>query len=94
MTTSTSSSNKIKKPYQSKENILAIHSPKSCNIEIANTLSIDTGITINISEKSLTHLTTKFKGQKIQKIEGPKRGFGSHCLTNLILINIKLTKKT
>ena len=66
------SNNKIKKPFKSKENILTIHSPKSCCIEIANTISIDTGITINLPEKPTVYLTTKFKGQKIKTIEGPK----------------------
>ena len=72
MATLTFSNNKIKKPYRSKENILTIHSPKSCCIEIADTLTIDTGITIKLPEKSAVHLTTKFKGQKIKTIEGPK----------------------
>ena len=65
--------NKIKKPYKSKENILTIHSPKSCVIETANTISIDTGIIINLPKKSTAHLTTKFKGQKIIEIQGPKK---------------------
>ena len=72
MATLTFSNNKIKKPYRSKENILTIHSPKSCCIEIADTLTMDTGITIKLPEKSAVHLTTKFKGQKIKTIEGPK----------------------
>ena len=72
MATLTFANNKIKKPFKSKENVLTIHSPKSCCIEIANTLSIDTGITINLPEKSTVHLTTKFKGQKTQPIAGPK----------------------
>ena len=67
------SKSKIKKPYQSKENILTIHSPKSYSIEIANTLSIDTGITINLPKKSTAHLPTEFKGQKIKEIKGPKK---------------------
>ena len=50
MATLTFANNKIKKPFKSKENVLTIHSPKSCCIEIANTLSIDTGITINLPE--------------------------------------------
>ena len=73
MVTLTFSKSKIKKPYRSKENILTIHSPKSCSIEIANTISIDTGITINLPKKSTAHLTTKFKGQKIKEIEGPTK---------------------
>ena len=72
MATLTFSNNKIKKPFRSKENILTIHSPKSCCIETANTISIDTGITINLPEKSTVYLTTKFKGQQIQTIEEPK----------------------
>ena len=64
--------NKIKKPYQSRVNILAIHSPKNYCIDIANTISIDTGLTIKLPEKSTVYLATKFKGQKITKIEGPK----------------------
>ena len=73
MATITLSDKKIKKPYRSKENILTIHSPKSCRIETANTLSIDTGITIELTENTTVHLTTKFKGQKIQTIDGPNK---------------------
>ena len=73
MATLTFSKNKIKKPYRSKENILTIHSPKSYSIEIVNTISIDTGITINVPKKSIAYLTTKFKGQKIKEIDGPKK---------------------
>ena len=62
----------MKKPYRSRENILTIHSPKSCSIKIANTISIDTGITVNLPKNSTAHLTTKFKGQKIKEIKGPK----------------------
>ena len=72
MATLTFSNNKIKKPYQSRENILTIHSPKNYCIDIANTISIDTGLTIKVPEKSTVYLATKFKGQKITKIEGPK----------------------
>ena len=66
------SNNKIKKPYRSKDNILIIHSLKSYCIEITNTISIDTGITIRLPEKSTGYLATKFRGQNIQTIEGPK----------------------
>ena len=72
MATLTFSNNKIKKPYQSRENILTIYSPKNYCIDIANTISIDTGLTIKVPEKSTVYLATKFKGQKITKIEGPK----------------------
>ena len=72
MATLTFSNNKIKKPYRSRVNILTIHSPKSHCIEIANTVSIDTGITIKLPEKTTVYLVTKFKGQNIQTIEGPK----------------------
>ena len=73
MATLTFSKNKIKIPYRSKENILTIHSPKSCSIKIANTISIDTGIIISLPRKSTAHLTTKFKGQKIKEIVGPTK---------------------
>ena len=73
MATSSFSNDKIKKPYRSKENILTIHSPKSCCIEIADTLSIDAGITINLPENLQQNLTTKFKGQNIQTIEDPTK---------------------
>ena len=72
MATFSFSKNKIKKPYRSKDNILTIHSPKSYCIEITNTISIDTGITIRLPEKSTGYLATKFRGQNIQTIEGPK----------------------
>ena len=68
---------RIKKPFQSKNNILSIYSRKSHWIEIANTLSVDTGITIDLPENSSAYLTTKFQGQKSQQITGPKnRGCG------------------
>ena len=73
MATLTFSKIKITNPYRSKENILTIHSPKSCSIKIANTISIDTGITISLPRKSTAHLTTKFKGQKIKEIVGPTK---------------------
>ena len=73
MTTLVILNNKIKKPYKSKENILTIHSPKSCVIEAVNTISIDTGIIINLPKKSTAHLTTRSKGQKIIEIQGPRK---------------------
>ena len=71
MATLTFENNKIKKPFKSKDNILTIYSPKSCNTEIANT-SIDTGIITDLPKNSTVHLTTKFQGQQIQTIVGPK----------------------
>ena len=81
MATLTSSKNKIKKPYHSKVNILTIHSPKSCSVEIGDTISIDTWITISLPKKSTADLTTKFKGQKIKEIDGPTKQ--RLCLTLL-----------
>ena len=66
------SNNKIKKPFHSRENILAIYSPESYLIETANMITIDTGITINLPEKSVGYLATIFIGQNIETIEGPK----------------------
>ena len=72
MATLTSTNNKIKKSFISKDNILTIYSPKSCCIEIADTLSIDTRIIVDLPENSTVHLATKFQGQQIQTIVGPK----------------------
>ena len=73
MATLTISNNKIKKPYKSKENFLTILSPKSYTIENAKTISKDTGIINKKKKKSTAHLTTKFRGQKLIEIKGPKK---------------------
>ena len=64
-------SNKIKKPFQSRENILAIYSPRKCIFPESETRTIDTEININLPQNSTAFLTTKFKVQKIKELKGP-----------------------
>ena len=64
-------SNKIKKPFRSRENIFAIYSPKKCTIPESNTCVIDTEIIINLPQSSTAFLMTKFKGQKVKELKGP-----------------------
>ena len=63
--------NKIKKPFRSRENILAIYSPKKCIIPESDSSVIDTEIIINLPQNCTAFLTTKFKGQKIKELKGP-----------------------
>ena len=64
-------SNKIKKPFRSRENIFAIYSPKKYAIPESDTCVIDTEIIINLPQSSTAFLMTKFKGQKIKELKGP-----------------------
>ena len=66
-------SNRLKKPFRSKENILAIHSPKKYVIQEADTTTVDTGIIINLPTKSTAYVATEFKGQKIKERRGPQK---------------------
>ena len=66
-------SNKIKKPFRSKENILAIYSPRKYIIPEAETVMIDTEIIITLPSKSIAYQTTKLKGQKIKELHGPQK---------------------
>ena len=61
-------SNRIKKPFRSRENILAVYSPRKYIIPEADTVTIDTEIIINLPQNSKVYLTTKFKSQKIKEI--------------------------
>ena len=66
-------SNRIKKPFRSKENILAIYSPKKYMSQEEDTTTVDTEIIINLPTKSTAYVATKFKGQKIKEIRGPQK---------------------
>ena len=55
-------SNRIKKEFRSRENILAVYSPRKYIIPEADTVTIDTEIIINLPQNSKVYLTTKFKG--------------------------------
>ena len=64
---------KLKNPTRSKNNIFTIYSPKKASIETADTLTIDTELIIKLPENSKAYLATKFEGQKIKTIIGPKK---------------------
>ena len=63
---------KLKKPSEAKNNILTLYSPRSACIERADTLTIDTELILYLPKESTAHLVTKFQGQKIKTIVGPK----------------------
>ena len=60
----------LKKPKKNKKNIFTIYSPKKATIEKADTLTIDTELSIKLPENSTAFLATKFEGQEIQKFIG------------------------
>ena len=66
-------SNRIKKPVRSRENILAVYSPRKYIIPEADTVTIDTEIIINLSQNSKVHLTSKFMSQKMKEIPSLKK---------------------
>ena len=68
-----SDNKKFKKPCKSKNNIFTIYSPKNASIDKADTISLDTELVIKLPENTHAVLATKFEGQKIQKIIGPKK---------------------
>ena len=56
-----------------------MYSSKKQTIETANTLTVDTEVSIILPENTNAFLATKFEGQEIQKITGPtnsKKGSG------------------
>ena len=61
----------LKKPQKNEKNIFTIYSPKKATIEKADTLSIDTELSIKLPENSSAFVATKFNGQEILKIIGP-----------------------
>ena len=61
----------LKKPQKNEKNIFTIYSPKKATIEKADTLSIDTELSIKLPENSSAFVATKFEGQEILKIIGP-----------------------
>ena len=60
----------LKKPKKNEKNIFIIYSPKKATIEKADTLTIDTELSIKPPENSTAFLATKFEGQEIQKFIG------------------------
>ena len=65
---------KLKHPKKCEKNLFIIYSPEKETIEEADTLDIDTELSIKLHENVNAFLTTKFEGQKIQKIIGPTNG--------------------
>ena len=69
----------LKQPKRSKNNIFTIYSPIKEIIEEADTVILDTEISIKLLENVNEFLVTKFEGQEIQKIlvqQTVKKGFG------------------
>ena len=64
---------KLKNPTRSRNNIFKIYLLKNGCLECADTLTIDTELTIKLPEDSKAYLATKFEGQKIEEIIGPKK---------------------
>ena len=61
----------LKMPKRSEKNIFTIYSPKIDLIEKADTLTIDTELSIKLPQNSSAFLATKFETQEIIKIIGP-----------------------
>ena len=66
-------STQIKMPFRSRENILAIYSPRKYIIPEADMVTVDTEINIVLPLNTTLYVTTKFKGQKIKEISGPQK---------------------
>ena len=66
-------SKQIKMPFRSRENILAIYSPRKYIIPEADTVTIETEIKIVLPLNTTLYVTTKFKGQKIKEISDPQK---------------------
>ena len=62
---------KLKEPKKSEKNIFTIYLPKKETNEKADTLAIDTRLSIKVPENVNVFLATKFEGQEIIKIIGP-----------------------
>ena len=60
----------LKKTQKNEKNIFTLYSPKKAIIEKADTLSIDTELSIKLPENSSAFVATKFEGQEILKIIG------------------------
>ena len=61
----------LKMRKKSEKNVFTIYSPKKDLIEKADTLTVDTELSIKLTQNSSAFLATKFEGQEIIKIIGP-----------------------
>ena len=66
-----SEDSKLKQPKKREKYIFTIYSSKKETIEKADTLAINTGLSIKLQENVIVFLDTKFEGQEIIKIIGP-----------------------
>ena len=64
----------LKQQKRSKNSIFTIYSLIKEIIEKADTGILDTEISIKLPENTNAFLATKFEGQEIQKVMGPKNG--------------------
>ena len=65
--------NNLKKPKKNEKNIFTLYSPEKEIIKKADTISIDTEISIKLPENSSAFLVTKFEDQEIIKINSPAK---------------------
>ena len=65
--------NNLKKPKKNEKNIFTLYSPEKEIIKKADTISIDTEISIKLTENSSAFLVTKFEDQEIIKINSPAK---------------------
>ena len=72
MATLSIKNSRLKRPTHSKTNILTLYSPRLFYIEKVDTRTIDTKIVLDLPENATAFLISKFQGQKIEAIVGPK----------------------
>ena len=85
----------LKKTQKNEKNIFMLYSPKKAIIEKADTLSIDTEVSIKLPENSSDFVATKFEGQEILKIIGPtstKKRLRKTILNESYLIKCQINK--
>ena len=63
----------LKKPEKFKNNIFTIYSPKKAIIQTAHTNTINTELILKLPEETKAFVVTKFTGQNIKEISGPKK---------------------
>ena len=59
----------LKKPCHLKNNVYVLCSPRTVVIEPANSKKTDTNIILKLPDKARAFITTKYRGQEIQKVD-------------------------
>lgn len=73
------------KPKKYENNIFTIFAQKKLVIEKGDTETIDTELTIELTENCTVFLAAKFEGQDIQKFIGPcRKRLWAHCIESVI----------